>query len=149
MGGIPSSVMGMAGRLVKTYLPVDDNGMIIMRYPNALCRLEMTWTEAVPHTPPHDLVVYGTEGTIVAGRELMLYTRDDKDGTSVDLDPLPEHQQNSAEQFVHCIRSGEPPQFQTCPDLSYQAQQIMEAGLRSATSGMEISLPLEDHLFRF
>ena len=149
MGGIPSSVMGMAGRLIKTHLPVDDNGIIIMRYPNALCRLEMTWTEAVAHTPPHDLVLYGTEGTMVAGRELLLYTRQNKDGESVELDELPAGQRSASEHFVHCIRTGEQPQFQTCPDLSYSAQQIMEAGLRSATSGMEISLPIEDHLFRF
>lgn len=149
MGGIPSSVMGMAGRLIKTHLPVDDNGIIIMRYPNALCRLEMTWTEAVPHTPPHDLVLYGTEGTMVASRELLLYTRQNKDGESVELDELPAGQRCASEHFVHCIRTGEQPQYQTCPDRSYSAQQIMEAGLRSATSGMEISLPVEDHLFRF
>jgi len=149
MGGVPSSVMGMAGRLLKTHLPVDDNGIIVMRYPHALCRLEMTWTEAVSHQPPHDLVLYGTEGTIVAGRDLRLYTRKNKEGESVELDELPEGQRSASEHFVHCIRTGQQPQFQTCPDLSYDAQQIMEAGLRSATSGMEISLPVEDHLFRF
>jgi len=148
MGGIPGSVMGMAGRLVKAYLPVDDNGIIIMRYPHALCRLEMTWTEAVAHRPPHDLVLYGTEGTLISGSEVMLYTRDNKDGKVVDLDELPEGQRNASEHFVHCINSGEAPQFQTSPELSYGAQQIMEGGLRSATSGMEISLPIEDHLFR-
>ena len=149
MGGIPSSVFGMAGRLVKTHLPVDDNGILVMRYPNALCRLEMTWTEAVPHQPPHDLVVYGTEGTLIAGRELVLFTRQNKDGETVELDELPQGQGSGSEHFVHCIRTGEQPQFQTSPDLAYAAQQIMEAGLRSATSGMEISLPVEDHLFRF
>jgi len=148
MGGIPGSVMGMAGRLVKSYLPVDDNGIIIMRYPQALCRLEMTWTEAVAHQPPHDLVLYGTEGTLISGSEVTLHTRDDKDGRVVELDELPVGQRNAAEHFVHCISTGESAQFQTSPELSYGAQQIMEGGLRSATSGMEISLPIEDHLFR-
>ena len=73
--GRPNRVVGMAGRLLKTHLPVDDNGMMILRYPNAMCRLEMTWTEAVPNKPPHDLMLHGTEGTIIAGSEVVLYTR--------------------------------------------------------------------------
>lgn len=93
--------------------------------------------------------MYGTEGTLIAGRELVLFTRQNKDGETVELDELPQGQGSGSEHFVHCIRTGEQPQFQTSPDLAYAAQQIMEAGLRSATSGMEISLPVEDHLFRF
>lgn len=148
MGGIPQSVMGMAGRLVKTHLPVDDNGILMMRYPQALCRLEMSWTEAVSGQPPHDFVFYGTEGTLTCGKALTLYTADAKDGQVVDLDPLPTNQQTAIEHFAHCIRTGASPQFQTSPDLAYDAQQIMEAGLRSASNGVEIGLPIEDHLFR-
>jgi len=148
MGASPNSVVGMAGRLVKTHLPVDDNGLIIMRYPHAFCRLEMTWTEAVPHQPPHDFVVYGTEGTLVAGREVRLYTRENKAGTIVPVDKTPANQENAAGYFLHCIRNNQDPQSQLNGDLSRAAQEIMEAGLRSATSGMEITLPIEDHLFR-
>jgi predicted dehydrogenase len=148
MGGIPGSVMAMAGRLLKTHLPVDDNGILLMRYPHALCRLEMTWTEAVSGQPPHDFVVYGTEGTLIVGRELRLYTRANKEGRTVPPDELPAGQRSAIEHFAHCIRSGSPPAFQTCPNLSYNAQQIMEAGLRSALNGTEIALPIEDHLFR-
>jgi len=148
MGGIPQSVMGMAGRLVKTDLPVDDNGILIMRYPQALCRLEMTWTEAVSGQPAHDFVFYGTEGTLTCGKILTLFTADAKDGQTIDFDPLPTNEETAAQHFIHCIRTGVSPQFQTSPDLAYDAQQIMEAGLRSATNGAEIGLPLEDHLFR-
>ncbi|MEW6754913.1 MAG: Gfo/Idh/MocA family oxidoreductase [Candidatus Latescibacterota bacterium] len=148
LGGIPTSVVGMAGRLVKSHLPVDDNGIVVMRYPHAMCRLEMTWTEAVPHQPPHDPVIYGTEGTLVLGEELMLYTRRGRTGSAIPLDELPEGQRSAIDHFIHCVRTRTQPQFLTSPDLSYDAQQIMEAGLRSATSGMEITLPVEDHLFR-
>ena len=81
--GRPNRVVGMAGRLLKTHLPVDDNGMMILRYPNAMCRLEMTWTEAVPNKPPHDLMLHGTEGTIIAGSDVVLYTRSSKDGKTI------------------------------------------------------------------
>ena len=148
MGGIPQSVMGMAGRLVKTHLPVDDNGILIMRYPQALCRLEMTWTEAVSGQPPHDFAFYGTTGTLTCGQEVKLYTADAPTGDLIDPDPLAANEQTAGQHFVHCIQTGADPQFQTSPDLSYNAQQIMEAGLRSAMSGTEITLPVEDHLFR-
>ena len=81
--GRPHSVVAMAGRLLKTHLPVDDNGIMVLRYPQALCRLEMSWTEAVPHVPPHDVVLYGTEGTMVVGNQVTVYTRQNREGTEV------------------------------------------------------------------
>ena len=147
--GLPMTVVGMAGRLVKTHLPVDDNGAMLLRYPHALCRMEMTWTEAVAHKPPHDFVIYGTEGTlIVGGGAPVLFTRADREGSGVTPDELPEGQSNGPEHFVECILEGKEPQWLTNPDLSRGAQEIMEAGLLSATTGMAVSLPIEDHLFR-
>lgn len=147
--GSPHSVVGVAGRLLKTHLPVDDNGGMFLRYPNALCRLEMTWTEAVPHQPPHDIVIYGTEGTIVSGtQEVLLYTRGRKEAEAVAPDALPEGRRNGPEYFLACIRKGEDPVGLTNPDLSRGAQEIMEAGLISATTGSAVALPVEDHLFR-
>ncbi|MDE2734867.1 MAG: hypothetical protein OXI72_10775, partial [Gemmatimonadota bacterium] len=118
------------------------------RYPEALCRLEMSWTEAVPHVPPHDVVLYGTEGTMVVGNQVTVYTRQNREGTEVELDELSASQSNAATHFLHCIRSGQPPQGTTNATQSRHAQEIMEAGLQAATSGIEVSLPLEGHLFR-
>lgn len=147
--GTPQQVVGMAGRLLKTHLPVDDNGAMLIRYPHAICRLEMSWTEAVPHKPPHDILVYGTEGTAVAGREgVQLYTREDKDGKTIAPDALPAGRTNGPEYFLGCILNDEEPEGMTSPDDSRAAQEILEAGLISATSGFAVSLPIEDHLFR-
>ena len=146
--GRPNQVVGMAGRLLKTHLPVDDNGMMMLRYPQAMCRLEMTWTEAVPYKPPHDVMLYGTEGTVIAGSEVTLYTRGKKEGEVVAPDALPKGQNNGPEHFVESIRLGKDPQFLTSASLSHKAQEIMEAGLISAINGIAVSLPIEDHLFR-
>lgn len=147
--GSPNTVVGMAGRLLKTHLPVDDNGAMLLRYPDALCRLEMTWTEAVPHQPPHDVVLYGTEGTILCGRDdVILYTKRNSGGRSVRLDALPIGQRNAPEYFVKCLQEGTEPEGLTNGHLSRDAQEIMEAGLISATNGVAVSLPVEDHLFR-
>lgn len=148
LSGSPNSVMAMAGRLVKTHLAVEDNGILLMRYPQALCRLEMTWSEAVPMKSAHDLVLYGTEGTLAVGEEIRLFTRQHPDGEAIVADPPPRASANATRHFVRCIVDGLEPEGLTSPDLSRAAQEIVEAGLRSATSGVEISLPLEDHLFR-
>lgn len=148
LGGPPHSVVGMAGRLVKTHLPVDDNGILLLRYPHAICRLEMTWTEAVSGRPAHDIAVYGTEGTLVIGAEVWLYTRKKPEGTCVPLDDLPRGERDPFEYFARCVQKGEDPQGLCNPDLGRATQEIMEAGLRSATTGREIALPIEDHLFR-
>jgi predicted dehydrogenase len=146
--GRPHSVVAMAGRLLKTHLPVDDNGIMVLRYPQALCRLEMTWTEAVPHVPSHDVVLYGTEGTLVVGDRVTVYTRQNRMGEEVDLDELSASERSAATHFLHCIRSGESPHGTTNATQSRHAQEIMEAGLQAATSGIEVSLPIEGHLFR-
>ena len=121
---------------------------MVLRYPQALCRLEMTWTEAVPHVPPHDVVLYGTEGTIVVGDRVTVHTRQNRERTEVELDELAVSERSAAAHFLHCIRSGEPPQGTTNATQSRYAQEIMEAGLQAATSGIEVSLPIEGHLFR-
>jgi predicted dehydrogenase len=146
--GSPSSVVGVAGRLLKRHLPVDDNGMMILRYPKAMCRLEMTWTEAVAHQPPHDVVLYGREGTLIAGEAVTVYTRTNKEGESVALDAPPAGQSNGPTYFVECIQSGVEPVGLPNADLSRDAQEIMEAGLLSAMNGVTVPLPVEDHLFR-
>ena len=77
-----------------------------------------------------------------------MYTRKNTEGETVSPDPLPEGRRHAPEYFVGCIRRGEDPVGLTSPDLSRGAQEIMEAGLISATNGMAVSLPVEDHLFR-
>jgi predicted dehydrogenase len=146
--GTPASVVGVAGRLLKRQLPVDDNGIMILRYPKAMCRLEMTWTEAVAHTPPHDVVLYGSEGTIIAGESVMLHTRSNEEGESIEMDALPEAQSNGPTYFIECLQKGVDPEGLPNADLSRDAQEIMEAGLLSAVNGVTVSLPVEHHLFR-
>lgn len=147
--GPPHSLLGVAGRLRKRHLPVDDNGMMILRYPNALCRLEMTWIEAVAHKPPQDVLIYGSEVTLIAsGEAVEVFTRSSPDGHKEALDPLPGNQENGPRHFLEAIRSEADPEGLTNPDLSRDAQEVIEAGFLSATNGVQVSLPVEHHLFR-
>lgn len=108
----------------------------------------MTWTEAHSYAPPFSPVFYGREGTLIAGEKVLLHTRKNPEGIELPLDDLPDGQKNAIDHFLYCIRTGTAPQGQTCPELCRDVQEVMEAGLRSATTGMEVQLPVEDHLFR-
>ena len=147
--GSPQSVVGVAGRLLKRHLPVDDNGMMVLRYPKAMCRLEMTWTEAVAYRPAHDLVIYGSDGTLIAGdTDVEVFGRDKKEGVTVAFDDLPAGEKDGPTHFIESIRAGTEPRGLTNADLSRDAQEVMEAGFLSAVNGMTVSLPVEHHLFR-
>ncbi len=146
--GRPTQVMAIAGRLVKQYIPVDDNAVVALEYPDANAVLECTWAEAVPHVPPHDLVVHGTEGVLIAGRNsVRLHTKEDRKGKELEAPALEAPRRNGPEYFVHCIRSGEPVEGICSPENAYDTQQIMEAARLSVLTGQRIALPLVDHLY--
>jgi predicted dehydrogenase len=146
--GRPNQVMAIAGRLVKQYIPVDDNGVVVLEYPDANAVLETTWTEAVPNKPPHDLVLYGTEGTMVAGGgKVTVYTKSDPDGVVHQPPALEPPRRHGPEYFLHCIRTGEPVEGLCSPENSLDAQQVMEAARLSVLTGERVALPLVDHLY--
>ena len=93
-------------------------------------------------------MLYGTDGTLIAGQEVTVHTRTDKEGKSVELDALPEGQTNGPECFIGSLQQDKEPQGLPNADLSRDAQEIMEAGLLSAVNGVTVNLPVEHHLFR-
>ena len=50
---------------------------------------------------------------MVVGNQVTVYTRQNREGTEVELDELPAAQGNAATHFLHCIRSGQSPQGTT------------------------------------
>ena len=148
--GLPSEVMAIAGRLVKSYIPVDDNAIVALQYHNANAVIETSWSEPISHHPPHDLILYGTGGVMIA-RELggvVIYSQAKPDGITYDPPALQAPTRNGPEYFVHCMETGTPPEGMCSAEASRRAQEIMEAALISARSGRRVALPLNDYLFR-
>jgi predicted dehydrogenase len=146
--GRPTGVFAIAGRLVKQYIPVDDNAVVALEYHDANAVIECTWTEPVSGRPPHDLVLYGTEGVLVAGRDgVTVCTRDDREGRVHEPPELEAPRRNGPEYFVDCIRSGGPVEGMCSPENSHDAQQVMEAARLSVLTGQKVALPLVDHLY--
>lgn len=143
--GRPSRVTGVADRLQKDYITLDDNAVIIMQWPGAMAISEASWTQ-IGHLTSYIAVIYGSEGTLVVepgvnGR-LLLATREQEDGVELEVPSLPAEMQNATAYFLSRIVAGQPMEGLCSAEVGRDAQEILEAGLLSATSGTAVSIPL-------
>lgn len=143
--GMPSRVMGMAGHLLKDYVTVDDNAVIMMQWPRAMAVSEASWTQ-IGHLTSYQAVIYGSEGTIViepgVNGRVLLATREHEEGVEVDVPASPPHMTSASAYFLHCIANDLPIEGLCAAEVGRDAQEILEAGLISALDGAAISLPL-------
>jgi predicted dehydrogenase len=141
--GMPSSVTAVAKRLVKQDIAVEDNGLLIMNYPNAIAVSEGSWTQ-IGKLSAYMTMIYGTTGTLMldprSGGRLLLATEDQPEGVPVDVPELPPHLASATAHFVHCIRTGEASLPMCDPQACRDTQAILEAGLDAATASASVSL---------
>jgi predicted dehydrogenase len=137
--GRPASVVGIKGTLVKEDLPVDDNAVILMKYPHAFGIAEASWTQQAPDGSANPSV-YGSTGTLsVIGNRVRL-ARLDRDPEWIDPDPPSPGRRNGPEYLVSCLRAGMPVEGMCSAQTSRTAQEILQRGLESAESGKEVTL---------
>lgn len=143
------AAQGLRANISSLYGDADDNAIITVRFPKALAILEATWTTwnvGVPTGP----IVYGARGALVVTRDrratgehpgsvVEVYTKRshglEEPDEIVEPDPLPEGRATIAQEFLHHIETGEPlhPTLDMMQNLQVQA--ILDAGIRSASSG--------------
>jgi predicted dehydrogenase len=129
--------MALKANLASSFGTADDNGLMIARFPGSIATIEGTWSvlNAGVHTP---YVIYGSEGTMVAGRgDIGIYrTRFGADPDETHgVPPLPGHRDNLAKEFIHCLETGEPLHPTLGAGLNLDAMALLDAGLKSAESG--------------
>ena len=73
---------------------------------------------------------------------LLLATREHEEGIVVDVPEPPAELRSATAYFLHCIANDLPVEGICSPEVGRDAQEILEAGLLSATHGEAISLPL-------
>ncbi len=137
--GLPDSVVGQRAVLAKDYPVPDDNAIILMRYERAWGQTEASWTEVAYGSAP-STIAYGTEGILAMDGGKVVLHRPGKDKETFDPAPLQSPRRNSAEYFLHCLRTGEPIEGIGNMDVARNAQAILDAGLRSADSGERVTL---------
>jgi len=136
--GLPNSVIGQRAVLAKEYPVPDDNAIVLMQYDHAFGQTEASWTEIAYGSAP-STIAYGTAGILtMEGKEVVFH----RPGQAPDrhlADPIEAPRRNSAEYFVHCLRTGEPIEGIGNMDVARNAQSILDAGLRSANAGVRVT----------
>jgi len=138
--GMPNAVMGVAARLVKDYISVDDNGLLTMIYDNAFAVAEASWTQVPSY---HDTIILGSEGTLMTHEGKLLIATEPKEAPKeVELPALPAGQTNGPEYLLQCLDTGQEVEGMCNARIGRDAQEILEAGLLSSRTGRRIDLPI-------
>jgi predicted dehydrogenase len=149
--GRPTAVSAVAARLRKPDLPAEDNAVVVLRYPRALGLLEASWTQ-VGAEPAVALTAYGDRGTLIvhqprAVREgpqpargsVQLVTADGSQ--RIDPPELPPDERDGPTFFLGRLRAGRAIEGPCSPEVGRDAQEVLDAALRSAATGREVPLP--------
>lgn len=152
--GQPSRVQATIGRLQKDYVDVDDNAVLLLRYPTAMAVIEATWSANGP-VPDGGPVFMGRAGTLVVrGKKALregetaprgaveLIDAAHPEGRVLPARPLPEGERGAVEYFLTCLRAGRPVEGLVSWQVGLDAQEMLEAGMIAARAGREVSLPL-------
>jgi len=130
--------MGMRGNFNSRWGDADDNGAMLVRYPNSMAVLEGSWTthkKGLSGGP----IIFGTEGILIldtsGSPDTVQLERPGADVETVTAEALPEGRSNVAEELIHHLETGDPIHTSLTPQLNLEATAIIEAGIRSADSG--------------
>ncbi len=143
--GVPENVTGVCGRLTKSEISVEDNAILLMSYDGALAISEGSWSQ-VDNLSSYVTMIRGTEATLMveprtSGR-LIRADAKNPDGIEIEVPSLPAHRRSASSHFIHCIQTGEDFYDFCDQQICRDAQEILEAGLRSATKGVQVSTPI-------
>jgi predicted dehydrogenase len=149
--GRPVAVSAVAAHLRKEGLSAEDNAIVVLRYPRALALLEASWTQ-IGGEPAFAMTVYGDAGTLIvhqarASREgqtagagsVQIVTREGS--RQIEPPPLPPDARDGPTYFLSRLQAGQPIEGLCDPEIGRDAQEIIEAALRSAASGRQEVVP--------
>ncbi|HLK59500.1 MAG TPA: Gfo/Idh/MocA family oxidoreductase [Chthonomonadaceae bacterium] len=141
--GLPQSVTGMRGYFgtEPKYAASDDNAIIIAKYPHAFGVCEASWTQPVGYAGTNP-VIYGSEGSIGTHHGKILIQRPGKAEEELEAPATEFPRRTGPEYLIYCLENGAPIEGFCNAKISRDAQEILEAGLRSADTGTTQTLPL-------
>ena len=139
--GLPDKVTGLRGIFAKDYPLPDDNALINMQYAHAFGVAEASWTQTTGYVGPNP-IAYGSEGAIGLQGGNVTLLRPGKAAETITPPPPVAPYRNAPEYFLHCLETGEALTGVCSPTVSRNAQEILEAGLRAANTGLTQTLPL-------
>ncbi len=131
------AALGMKANLASHWGNAEDNGVIVVRFPQAMALLEGSWT-TFDHGVPTGPIFYGTTGTLVVdqrdGEPVVRLERGHGQTTIYACPPLPEGRTDVAEEYIHHLETGEALHPTLEMNLNMEIMAILDAGVRSAAS---------------
>ncbi|HJN40012.1 MAG TPA: Gfo/Idh/MocA family oxidoreductase [Chloroflexota bacterium] len=138
-----TAVYAHAANLAQSADPVDDNGLMIVKFANEMALVESTWTEQ--GAIPWNTFVLGESGALMADHrscDLVQFDRANRAGTPVECDPMPLGYRNAPEYFVGRLLADTPIEEPSTAERGRAVQEILQAGLDSIADNREVALPL-------
>jgi predicted dehydrogenase len=132
------AALGLRANLNSPWSNADDTGTIIARFANAIGIFEGSWATQAPGVTGGP-IVYGAEGTMVVdewcAQPSVKVTNGRGQTTSYAGVALPKNRQTVAEEFIHHLTTGKPLHPTLEARFNAEAMAVLEAGVRSASSG--------------
>ena len=134
--GQPESVSGLRVRTgLKPDLALEDNAVLLLKYPHALATTEASWTQ-IGHLTSYSATIYGNKGTvhIEPGHDgrILHATAEHPDGIALHVADQPDHLRNASTHFLAAI---DDPAMEIHPlcDAGHglNAQRILEEGIQA------------------
>lgn len=134
--GRPESVTGLrVSTGLKPALSLEDNAILVLKYPHALATTEASWTQ-IDHLTSYSTTIYGSTGTvhIEPGHEgrILHATTEHPDGIPLSVPPQPDHLRNASLHFLAAIEDPSLTIHPLCDaEHGCNAQWILEEGIRA------------------
>ena len=138
--GRPNAATAIGGRMIKDYITVEDNAVILAQYHKGLAICEASWTT---HGFGYELMINGTRGTIRSdGGGLQVADGSGQAPQDVKAQPLPSEEASAAAHFLTCLEKKQTPAGLCNPVVSRDAQEILEAGVIAVETGSTVPFPV-------
>ncbi|MGI6081313.1 MAG: Gfo/Idh/MocA family protein [Limnochordia bacterium] len=138
--GRPNAATAIAGRLMREYITVEDNAVILAKYDKGLAICEASWTT---YGFGYELMINGSRGTLRSdGRSVQIARNSSEAPQTVETRPLPDDRRNAASHFLTCIDEKRAPEGMCNPVVSRNAQEILEAGIIASETGSTVPFPV-------
>ena len=134
--GRPESVTGVrVSTGLKPDLSLEDNAILVLKYPNALATTEASWTQ-IGKLTSYSTTIYGSAGPVHIepdhGGRILHATAEHPDGIELTVPPQPEHLQNASAHFLAVIEDASLAIHPLCDaEHGRNAQWVLEEGIRT------------------
>jgi len=144
--GRPQRVSATVGHVRLTDLPVEDNAIIVMSYPQALATAEGAWGQIGQAVTGYLATLWGTGGVVVVGPgrggRVWWATAQQPESVEVTPEPPAPHMACGSAHFVWALANGSAFHPLCRAETCLITQEVLAAAQLSVSRGSAVALPL-------